>query len=183
MDIILNLIREKTEGVMTAVKSELSGIRANRPTPHLVEDIKVSYAESMLPIKQLGSISIVPPREIQINVWDTGAVQAIAKAIENANIGMNPSIQGATVHMHMPSLNEERRNELMKITKTITERFRIQVRSIRDEINKKVQQLETAKEINEDEKFKLKKKIQEIVDATNASIDAMLEHKLKEIKE
>ena len=102
-------------------KEEVGGIRSNRPTPKLVEDIKVDYLDQQLPIKQLASISIVPPREIQISAWDVQAAPLIGKAIEAANIGVTANVQGNIIRINLPPLSEERRAELIMLIKNIAE--------------------------------------------------------------
>ncbi len=171
----------KTRPLLESLRQELSGIRANRPTPQLVEDILVDYGGQMLKVKQLGSIGVTPPRELQISVWDKSVVQGVAKAIENSSLKLNPSVEGNVVHLRLPPLTEERREELTKIVKAAAEKIRIKLRNLRDETNKKIEESFKAKTINEDQKFKGKKRVQEAVDKTNKDIDALLNSKIAEI--
>ena len=164
-------------------KEEVGGIRSNRPTPKLVEDIKVDYLGQQLPIKQLASISIVPPREIQISAWDVQAAPLIGKAIEAANIGVTANVQGNIIRINLPPLSEERRAELIKLIKNIAEEHRIRVRSLREKYKKAVKQAEDAKEIDKDRRFRLQEKIQEAVQKSNKEIEELLDNKIKEIQE
>src|SRR3989338_7282738 len=86
---------------------EFLSMRTNRPTTKLVEDIKVDYYGQMLPIKSLGSISINPPREITVSVWDKNALGPVSKAIETSGIGMAPNVDGNTIHLNLPPLTDE----------------------------------------------------------------------------
>lgn len=172
-------LENKLNSLVNGFKEELSGIRANRPTPKLVEDIKVDYLGQKLPIKQLGSIGIAPPRCIQIIVWDKNAVASIAKAIEEAEIGAMPSIQDNVIRISLPPLTEERRRELIKLVKKIAENVRIKIRFLRDEYNKIVKK----SELREDERFKRLEDIQETVDKANKKIEELLDNKIKEIQE
>ncbi len=176
-------LESKLKSVIEALKQELSGIRTNRPSSRMIEDVKVDYFGAPTPLKQLGSISVVPPRELQISVWDQNALAPIAKSIEAANLGVSVSVSGNIVRVTLPALSDERRMELIKIVKNMVEETKIKVRSSRDDANKKTDGAEKAKEISEDEKFKLRKKIQEAVDKTNKEIEAALLAKIKEIQE
>lgn len=173
----------KLKTIADVLKQEFAGIRTNRPTTKLVEDIKVDYFGQQMAIKQLGSISIVPPREIDISVWDKNAVQPVMKAIENTKIGITPSNDGNVIRLNLPTLTDERRRELEKLIKNITEQSRIKIRGLRDEANKRVEQDLKDKKISEDQKFKMKKQIQDAVDKINQEIEKLLEVKIREINE
>lgn len=176
-------LEAKLRAIAEHLRQGLAGVRTNRPNPKLIEDVRAEYFGVPTPIKQLGSISIVPPREMQISVWDQSAIAPIAKAIESANLGVSAAVSGSIIRVTLPMLSNERRAELVKIAKTLSEESRIKVRGSRDEANKKADAAEKAKEISEDAKFNLKKKIQECVDRTNKDIEAMLAGKIKEIEE
>ncbi|MBI2025009.1 MAG: ribosome recycling factor [Candidatus Harrisonbacteria bacterium] len=169
--------------VIESFKSELGGVRANRPNPKLVEDIKVDYMEQQFSIKQLGSISIIPPREINVTVWDQASVNAVAKAIETSGRGLTANVNGSVIRINLPTLTDERRQELTKLVKNLTEQIKIKIRSLRDESNKKIESAFKAKQINEDKKFKSKEQVQKNVDKLNAEIETLLAAKIKEISE
>jgi ribosome recycling factor len=179
---ILRELELKTAETIKYFKNQLLGIRGGRANVKLVEDIPVEYLEQKLSVKQLGSISIGSPREIQILVWDKGSVTALIKAIESSlNVGVNP--EGNLIRINLPPLSEERRQELIKIVKEEAEEARIKIRFWRDEANKKISRGFEDKKITEDDKFKLKEKVQKIIDKTNEEIETILENKTKEIKE
>lgn len=169
--------------VIEGLKTELSGIRANRPHSGLVEDIKVEYLEQQMTLKQLGSISIVPPREIDINVWDGGALAAVVKAIETSGRGLTANVSGNLIRINLPTMTDERRVELTKLIKNMVEQVKIRIRALRDDANKKVEAAFKAKALSEDQKFKTKDQVQKVVDKTNADIENTLAGKLKEINE
>lgn len=178
---ILEKFKKETALLVENFKKEITGIRGNRPSPALVENLKVDYFGQSLLVKQLGSISIVPPREIDINVWDKNAIPGIVKAIEAANLSAN--FEGKLIRINLPPLTEERRQELIKSVKKITENFRIQLRHQRDEINKEITRSFEVKEIGEDQKFKLKEEAQKKVDSVNQEIEVILNKKTKELQE
>ena len=171
------------EPLMVSWREEVSQIRTNRPTPHLVEDIVVDYAGVPMKIKQLGSISVSPPRDIQISIWDKSVVGAVAKALELSPLGLLPSVDANIVRISLPPLTSERRAEIAKIMKGTAEKVRIRLRMIRDEVNKDIVAKETNKEITEDQKFSLKDEVQEIITKFNKEIDLLLEQKVSEINE
>ena len=183
MEALLKDLESKTKALLDFLKQEIGGMRTNRPSPQLVEDFAVDYLGQSLKLKQLGSISIVPPREIQISVWDKNALTAIAKVLETSPLGFRPSIEGKIIHLRLPPLTEERRIELIKIVKASTEKTRIKLRNLRDEANKKIVQALEEKTISEDQKFKSKKKVQDVIDKTMKDIDSLLANKIKEISE
>ena len=180
MDFVKEL-EQKLKVVVDSFKQELLGIRTNRPSAKLVEDIRVDYAGQSLMIKQLGSISIVPPKEIDINVWDSSAVASVAKALESSKLGFSANINGNLIRINLPSLTQERRDELAKLVKSIAEQNRIKIRAGRDDANKKIEQSFKEKKISEDQKFKDRKKIQEAVDKANNEIENLLTGKVQEI--
>lgn len=177
MDEIIKDLEQKTKTIFDALRQEIVSIRTNRPTAKLVEDIKADYFGQQMPIKQLASIGIVPPREIDISVWDKNALAPIIKAIESSSLGVTANIDGNLIRINLPPMTDERRKELTKLIKGIVEQSRIKIRAMRDEANKKT------KDASEDQKFKLKEKIQDIVDKTNKEIEALLAAKIKEIEE
>ncbi len=164
-------------------KEELSGIRSNRPSPKMIEDIQVEYFGAFMPIKQLGSIAVVPPRELIVNVWDKGAAPAVGKAIEDANLGVSVSNQGLAIRVSLPPLSTERRAELVKLVKGIMEERRIEVRSRRDEINKAFKAEMEEGILREDEKFRLQEGVQKLVDKANDTLENIISDKIKELEE
>lgn len=179
----INNLESELKAVIESLKNELSSIRGNRPTSKLVEDIKVEYFDKKLPLKQLASIAVVPPREIQITVWDKSAAIAVAKAIDTANIGISANVQGNLIRINLPPLSEERRQELIKLIKSMTENYRIRIRKMREGYNKKIRQAEDDKKIGKDEKFKFQEQVQVLIDTINKEVEVLLDNKIKELQE
>lgn len=168
--------------LVSETASELSSLRTNRPTAKLVEDIKVmAYGEPMT-IKQLGSISIIPPREIGISIWDASIASAVSEAI-STSLNLNAVVSGALIRVILPTLTDERRREVSKIAGRVAEDARIKIRSLRDDANKKIAAAADSGDIAEDQKFKLKDQVQKIIDVGNGKIEESLNNKLKEIQE
>ncbi|OGY99385.1 MAG: hypothetical protein A2945_00825 [Candidatus Liptonbacteria bacterium RIFCSPLOWO2_01_FULL_52_25] len=171
------------KAVSEKLREEFSIIRGNRPSVEMIQDLRVNLYEQELTVRQLGSLSIVPPRSIQISVWDKGALGVVAKAIESAHVGLSVRTDGNNIIATLSSLGDERREELTKLVKKTSETTRIQVRNRRDEIMKKLKEAETKKEMSEDAAFKTKEKIQKIVEDVNGKIEVLVEGKIKELGE
>jgi ribosome recycling factor len=187
---VLSLAEQYLKELESALKfvsdklhEELRAIRGNRPSVDVISDIKVNHYDQWLTVKQLGSLSVLPPRSIQVNVWDKSAVGAVAKAIENAKVGLSVTNDGNNVIATLSPLGNERRAELAKLVKKTSEGYRIQIRAKRDEAIKKLKEAEAEKQVGEDEVFKTKEKIQKLVDGVNGKIEEMVGDKLKELQE
>ncbi len=172
---------ERLRAVVQNLKQELQTLRSNRPSPKMVEDIKVEYYGQFTPINQLGSISVVPPREIDIQVWDTNAVSAIAKAIEASSLNVPANTTGNLIRINLPQLTDERKQALEKVVRKVVEESRIRVRGVREDANKEIRKAEEEKKLSEDAAFKEKEAVQKAVDGVNAEIEKLLEDKIHEI--
>jgi len=177
-DQYIKSLEETFKTIVSKLGEEMSVIRGNRPSVELVEHVRVSYMEQVFTVQQLGSITIQPPRDILIQVWDKSAVGPVMKAIEGAKIGLTTSNDGNVIRASLPSLTDERREEFTKLIKKTSENFRIQVRTRRDEVMKEMK----SAGLNKDQEFKAKEKVQEKVDEANKKIEELVEKKLKEIQ-
>lgn len=176
---ILEEFDKHLDSVLRDLKQDLAGVRANRPTTALLENIPVVYYGQTMPMKHVASITIIPPREILIQAWDKEALPPIAKAIESSSLGLTPQIDGTSIRVRLPELSTERREELIKHVKKVSEQSKIQVRHFRDEANKKTQKFFE----DEDQRFRTKEEIQKKTEAVNKGIESVLEAKIKEIQE
>lgn len=174
---------EKLKHIGENLKNELSGLRTNRPSPKMIEDVAVEYMDARMSVKQLGSITVAPPRDLLVSAWDPNSLAAIAKGIEAANLGLSVAVQGTIVRVTLPAMTGERRAEIEKLAKKMCEEHRISIRGARDEAMKHVERAEKEKAISENEKFALRKKIQEAVDKANKSVEEHLAAKVREIQE
>lgn len=179
METILKDLQGRIGNALAALTQEMSSIRSNRPSPALVEDLKISYFGSEVPLKQLGSISTMPPRDIVITLWDASNGELVGKAIADSKRGYNPTIKGASIYITLPPLTQERRAELVKIAKAISEKFKIEMRQFRDGANKSL----ATEELSEDMVATAKKKIQEKIDLANKAIEELLNRKIAEMEE
>lgn len=165
---------EKTLTVMTNEFSKLQGSRAN---PQLVEDIDVEVYDSHMPIKQLGTVTVVDPTLITVQCWDKNNVEEVKKAIAGANLNVTPSVEGNVVRVPLPPLTEERRKELTQVAKDYAEEAKIAVRNIRREFLDSLEEEGNS----EDEIERGEKEIQKLVDDYNGKIEQEFENKKKEL--
>ncbi len=169
------------EKAIEYLKGEASKVRTGRATPALVENVMVNYYGTKTPLKQIASISTPEPRSLVIQPWDRGAIGAIEGAIRESDLNLNPMNDGILVRINVPMLTEDRRREMVKILNQKTEEGRIALRSIREDAWKELQKIEADGGMSEDDKFKGKEKLQEVVDEFNRKIEEIRVTKEKEI--
>jgi ribosome recycling factor len=169
--------QSSTENILAFLKSEMQKIRSNRPSPGLIEDVKVDAYGDAMTVNQLATINIVPPRDLVISPWDKSILPNIEKAISQNNSGLSVSTDGAIIRVTLPSLTEERRDELAKLVKSLAEENRIKMRLERDKAQKIINTFP------EDQKFKQKDELQKRVDKFNEEVDRLVKEKLGEIDE
>jgi ribosome recycling factor len=170
-------------GVTAKLKEDFGQIRGNRPSPDMIQNIRINLYDQQLTIRELGSLSVLPPRTITITVWDPGAIAAVMKAIDDAHLGLSTNNDGNTIRATLSPLGDERRDEMTKLVKKISEATRIQIRARREDAVKRLKDSETRKEITEDDAFKGKEKIQKATDKANGEVEAMVSGKLEELGE
>jgi ribosome recycling factor len=171
------------EKIIEYFSQELKTIRTGKANPALVEDLQVSYYGQMMPIKQTAAISCPEPRQIYIQPWDKSMINVISKAISESELGVSPSVDQNGIRINLPALTEEFRKNLAIQVGREKETVREEIRKWRDELLKEIQNKFNEKEISEDDKFKAKDDIQEVVDKYNKKIDELAERKTKEIME
>jgi ribosome recycling factor len=163
------------------LRGTYAGVRTGRAHPALVEDIKVDYFGTVIPLKQLGTVNIPESRQIIITVWDKGAMKAVEKAIQASPLGINPHPDGETIRLTLPELTRERRTELTKLVNKYAEESRVATRNIRREIVDNLKKMEKESKISEDDLKKYQKDVQDLTDEAIKKIDAVLAEKEKEI--
>jgi ribosome recycling factor len=160
---------------------ELSSLRTGRANASMLDIIKVDVYGQKMSINQLATITTPEARTLNVQVWDQNNVSLIDTAIRKSNIGVNPQIDGQLMRIPIPSLNEERRNELKKIMGGLAEKAKVSIRNIRREANDKLKKDLKDKKIGEDESKKFEKKIQNITDNQITELEKKLKEKEGEI--
>jgi len=176
-DLIKSDISNRMDSSISSLKMEMSGIRAGRASPSMLDTIKVDVYGSKMPINQIGNITTPEPRLINIDIWDQGNVSAVEKAIRESDLGINPSIEGTLIRLPLPQLTEERKLEYIKLAKKIGEASKVAIRNIRRDGIEQFKKLEKEKEIGEDESKKLQSDIEEITSMHVKLIDSIVSDK------
>ncbi len=162
-------------------QKELSSLRTGRANAAMLDLVKVDVYGQQMPINQLGSITTPEPRMINIQVWDQNNVALIDSSIKKSELGLNPQIDGQLIRLPIPELNEERRNELKKLIKSMGEKCKISIRNIRRDANDELKGLLKSKEIGEDDEKSHEKNVQNITDKHISIVDEKVATKEKEI--
>ena len=160
---------------------ELSSLRTGRANAAMLDLIKVDVYGQLIPINQVGSITTPEPRMLNIQVWDQNNVSLLDAAIKKSELGLNPQIDGQLIRLPVPELNEERRIELKKMIKSMGEKCKVSIRSIRRDANEDLKKLLKTKEISEDDEKNFEKKVQTITDNHISIVDDKVLLKEKEI--
>lgn len=158
-------------------------MRTGRANPSMVENLLVDYYGAKSPLKQVASITVPEPRLIVIAPWNKDNLVDIEKAINEAQLGFNPTNDGQALRIAIPQLNEERRQDLVKVLGKCAEVARVSIRQAREEAWDKIQDLVKSGKSGEDDKFKGKDQLQKLVDEYNGKIETTREKKEKEIME
>jgi ribosome recycling factor len=177
---LLKEAESKMKKVVNKYKEELKGIRTGRATTSIVENIEADYYGAKTPIKQLATLTTPEPNQILIQTWDSNAVKAIEKALQEANLGANPQTEGNTIRLILPPMTEERRKEIVKQINKMAEDFRIMVRNIRRDIKDDIESLKT-EGFSEDDIKKALDQLQKITDKYIKEINQLTQDKEEEV--
>jgi ribosome recycling factor len=173
----------RMDKTIETLRSELAKIRTGKATTVLLDSIRVDYYGNMVPLSQIGNVSVLDAHTLAITPWEKQMVQIIDKAILEANLGLNPISDGTNLKIPIPALNEERRKELVKLVKKFGEDSKVAIRNIRRDAIDHLKKEQKEKKITEDQLRDEEKDMQKITDDHIKLIDDTLKHKEKEIME
>ena len=176
-------LQRRMEGALNTLKSDFGGLRTGRASTTLLESIMVEAYGQQMPMSQVGTISAPEPRLLSVQVWDKGQVSFVEKAIREAGLGLNPVADGQMVRVPLPELNEERREELVKIAGKYAEQCRVAVRNVRRDGMDQLKKGEKDGEISQDEQKSLSDDVQKLTDDYVEKIDEALSQKEAEIRQ
>lgn len=162
-------------------KKELTKLRTGRAAPSLLEGVQVEYYGSSVPLIQLGMINAPEPRLLTVQVYDGGAVEAVERAILQADLGLNPARDGSMIRIAIPTLSEDRRKELVKKLHKSAEEAKVGLRGLRRDENEALKKQEKDKKISEDDSRRGQEEIQKILDRYSLEVDSITKAKEKEI--
>ena len=176
-------IEKKMAQVLELVRSDISSIRTGRATPSLVEDLSVSAygGQQRMTIKELATISATDTQTLTVSPWDKSIIGDIKKGILEANVGLNPSIDGEIIRISLPPMTTEDRQKYVKLLGTKLENGKVMIRKIRSDGMRDIKEGFEGKEITEDEKFASEKRLQEITDEYIGKVEEMGKAKEEEL--
>lgn len=180
-NLFLEDVVRRMDGAIEVLKKEFQGLRTGRASISLLDPITVNSYGSEMPLNQLATVSAPETRMLSVQVWDQSQTQAVEKAIQNSDLGLNPIVEGHVLRIPIPELNEERRAELAKVAAKYTEDSRIAVRNVRRDGIDKLKKQEKDGELSEDEARSKIDKIQKSTDEAIKQINTLLSQKEAEI--
>lgn len=171
----------RMNAAVDVLHKEFVGLRTGRASANLLDPVKVEVYGTMMPLSQVGTVNVPEPRMISVQVWDKGMVKAVEKAIRESGLGLNPAADGQLIRIAIPTLNEQRRQELAKIASKYAEDAKVSVRNVRRDGMDALKKMEKDNQISEDEHHRLSDEMQKVTDDHIKKIDEMLTHKQKDI--
>ncbi|MBI3127170.1 MAG: ribosome recycling factor [Candidatus Tectomicrobia bacterium] len=183
MDDVAADVRKRMTATVESFKQELSRVRTGRASTGLISHVKVAYYGNPTPLNQLATLSAPEPQLLVVQPFDRNALGEIEKAIQKADLGLNPANDGKVIRVPVPPLTEERRKEMVKMLKKMAEDNKVAVRNVRRDGNEGLKAREKSKEITEDQSRKGQAEIQKMTDQFISQIDGLLASKEKEILE
>ncbi|OGO52865.1 MAG: ribosome recycling factor [Chloroflexi bacterium RBG_16_68_14] len=174
---------QRMSKAVDALRRELATIRTGRANPALVEHLRVDYYGTPTPLNQLASVTVPEARLLTIQPWDKNALEAIEKAIQKSDLGLNPSNDGSVIRLVIPQLTEERRRELVRVVHKKVEEGRVAVRNVRRDAHEMLRDLLREKEISEDEEHRAQEQLQKITNRFIGQADDVGEEKGQELLE
>ena len=183
LDEIIADASHRMDQAVEKVSEDFQGIRTGRANPQILNKVMVDYYGSPAPLQQLANFSVPEPRILIVNPFDKGAINAVEKAIRDADLGLNPANDGAIIRCVFPELTEERRKDFIKLAKQAAEEGRVAVRNIRRHARDAMQKLEDDGDVGQDEHDRYTKRLEELTGQHVARIDKILEQKEQELLE
>jgi len=174
---------ERMKKALEAVRRELSSIRSGKASPALLDTIRVEAYGQQVSLKEVGSVSAPEPRLLVVQPWDKALVRVVSKAIQQSDLGLNPTDDGVVVRVPIPTLTEERRKDLVKLVAKLVEEGRVHMRQVRHDVNKDIRHQQEAGAVSEDEAKRLTAEVQKLTDRYVAMVDEILKKKTAEVME
>lgn len=174
-------LKRRMQASLQSFKHELAGLRTGRASAALVEPVQVTAYGQTMPLNQVATISIPESRAISVQVWDKGMVNAVDKAIRDANLGLSPVVEGQVLRIRIPELNEQRRKEMVKVAHKYGEEARVAVRHVRRDGIDRLKKLLKDKVVTEDDEKRFSVEVQKATDQWIGEVDQALAAKEKEI--
>lgn len=174
-------LKRRMQGAISVLKQELGGLRTGRASASLLEPIQIDAYGAHMPLNQVATVSVPEPRMLSVQVWDRSMVSAVEKAIINSNLGLTPATEGQVLRIRIPELNQERRQEMVKVAHKYAEAARVAVRHVRRDGMDHLKKLEKDSEISADDLERQSAQVQKATDEAISEVDQVLQQKEKEI--
>jgi ribosome recycling factor len=174
-------LHRRMDGAVAAFKSDIASLRTGRASSNLLDAVNVHAYGGVMPINQVATISVPEPRMIAVSVWDKALVSHVDRGIREANLGFNPIVDGTTLRIPLPELNEQRRKELVKLAHGYAENAKVAARHVRRDGMEHLKKAEKDGAISQDDHRVQAEKVQKVTDETIAVIDSLLLGKEQEI--
>ncbi len=176
-------VEKEMNAAVEALEKDFSKVRATRIAPEILDSVKVKAYGTMLPLKQVATISAPKSRVLIVEPWDKTLLKEVERGILKSNLGVTPQNDGSSIRLSFPKLDEEERGKIATQLKKMAEEFREEIRSVRRRSIERIREREKNKEISEDDKFRMQDKVQELTDKYTKMVNAHLERKEKDILE
>jgi ribosome recycling factor len=175
--------KRRMESGVEAMRGEFNTVRTGRASTGLLDRLHVDYYGAKTPLKQLASLATPDSRTISITVYDRGAVNAVARAIQESDLALTPNTDGTVIRLNIPALTAERRKDLVKMVKNMAEDGRIAIRNVRRDVIQDLKDLKKEGAISEDDEHRAEEEVQKLTDGFIEKINVLLHHKEEEILE
>jgi ribosome recycling factor len=177
----LNDLKRRMAGAVASLKHDLNSLRTGRASANLLDPVEVEAYGAAMPLNQVATVSVPEPRLLSVQVWDRSMVQAVEKAIQKSDLGMTPQTEGQVIRLRVPEMNQQRRQEMVKVAHKYAEQGRVAVRHVRRDGMDLLKKLEKDGHVSEDEVARQSEQVQKATDQTITEIDQALAAKEKEI--
>ncbi|QND47084.1 ribosome recycling factor [Rhizobium lusitanum] len=177
----LKELKRRMDGAIAAFKSDIASLRTGRASANILDPVTIDAYGSRMPLNQVANITVPEPRMLSVSVWDKSMVGAVERGIRESNLGLNPIIDGQSLRIPLPELNEERRRSLVKVAHEYAEKAKVAIRHVRRDGMDGLKKAEKDSEIGQDESRSLSERVQKMTDETISDIDRLLVDKEKEI--
>ncbi|MGL5115154.1 MAG: ribosome recycling factor [Beijerinckiaceae bacterium] len=177
----MNDLKRRMQGAVAALKHDLASLRTGRASASLLDPIEIEAYGASMPLNQVATVSVPEARLLSVQVWDRSMVQAVEKAILKSDLGMTPQTEGQVIRLRVPEMNQQRRQEMVKVAHKYAEQGKVAARHVRRDGMEVLKKLEKDAHMSEDEVARLSEQVQKATDQTIGEMDAALAAKEKEI--
>ncbi len=180
-DVDFGDVQRRMDGAVSAFKTDLASLRTGRASSNLLDPVQVQAYGTAMPLNQVANVTVPEPRMIAVSVWDRSMVGAVDRAIRESNLGFNPIVDGSTLRIPLPELNEQRRKELVKIAHQYAESAKVAARHVRRDAMEQLKKAEKDGSLGQDDSRAQGDRVQKMTDGTISVIETMLDEKQAEI--